>query len=269
MASKNVVEKEVERGQRFSDIEEDPRRLLTRISGYEKKPIVALEKAVEPLGHVVGNIMNNAERAKLKCNKPPADNLSVDQSAAIFLYTMEMNKKQECVYYVLNSTLREENREHLKLWFLYLRLLLSALAMLPSLPIHVYRGIRSNERNFYKRGDKDIYWWGFSSCTTDMHVFNDSPFLGSRGARTLFSIHCKTGKDIKNHSAVPQEHEILLPPARRFEVVAVVPQGPELTLIQLEEIESPVQLIDLGPQNIVSPTATGKGSSTAAASLGP
>ncbi|CAF3943060.1 unnamed protein product, partial [Rotaria sp. Silwood1] len=104
MASKNVVEKEVERGQRFSDIEEDPRRLLTRISGYEKKPIVALEKAVEPLGHV--------------------------------------------------------------------------------------------------------------------------------------------------------EHEILLPPARRFEVVAVVPQGPELTLIQLEEIESPVQLIDLGPQNIVSPTAT-------------
>ncbi|CAF1175673.1 unnamed protein product [Rotaria sordida] len=62
------------------------------------------------------------------------------------------------------------------------------------------------------------------------------------------------GKDIQKHSAFPRESEILLPAARCFEVVACLPQGPDMNIIQLKEIDSPVKLIDLGPQNIVPST---------------
>ncbi|CAF1448178.1 unnamed protein product, partial [Rotaria sordida] len=61
-------------------------------------------------------------------------------------------------------------------------------------------------------------------------------------------------KDIQKHSAFPRESEILLPAARCFEVVACLPQGPDMNIIQLKEIDSPVKLIDLGPQNIVPST---------------
>ncbi|CAF4991266.1 unnamed protein product, partial [Rotaria sp. Silwood1] len=267
MAAKQVVDQEITRRQRFSDIEENPRRKLMPISGYEEKPIVTLEEAVEPLEKIVRKVKDNAAWAKWKCEDPPADNLSVDQSAAIILYTMEMDSEKECVFHTLNSTLRNEDRKTLKPWFLYLRLLLSALALLPTVSKHVYRGIRGNLQSAYKTGEK-IIWWGFSSCTTDLSVLNNDQFFGSTGVRTLFNIDCKMGKDIKNHSAFPKECEILLPAARCFQVVACLPQGSDMNIVQLEEINSPVKLIELGPQITHSSTgASGSNSKGAAASV--
>ncbi|CAM4845938.1 unnamed protein product, partial [Rotaria magnacalcarata] len=258
MASKYVDDEEPHRRKRFSDIEENPRRKLMPISGYEKKPIVTLEKAVETLEDIVDNVKDNAAWAKWKCADKPADNLTVDQSAAIILYTMEPNDEAECIYYALNSTLRDENRKNLKHWFLYLRLLMSALALLPNLQSHVYRGVKGSLKSALIAGEK-IIWWGFSSCTADLSVLNDDQFFGSTGVRTLFNIDCKTGKDIKNHSAFPRESEILLPAARCFEVVACLPQGPHMNIVQLKEIDSPIKLIDLGPENIVTSKGTSEG----------
>ncbi|CAF3209051.1 unnamed protein product [Rotaria sp. Silwood2] len=253
MASKYVGDQESQRRQRYSDIDENPRRKLIPISGYEAYPIVTLEEAVEPLKNIVGNVKNNAEWAKWKCEETPEDNLTVDQSAAIILYTMEPSDENQRVYYALNSTLRDEDRKCLKPWFLYLRLLLSALALLPSLHTHVYRGVKGNLKSALKIGEK-IIWWGFSSCTSDLNILNNDQFLGSTGVRTLFNIDCKTGKDIKNHSAFPHESEVLLPAARCFMVIACLPQGTDMTIIQLKEIDSPVKLIDLGPEVVTKPT---------------
>ncbi|CAF2789919.1 unnamed protein product [Rotaria sp. Silwood2] len=247
MAAIQVADQEITRRQRFSDIEENPRRKLMPISGYEETPIVTLEKAVEPLEKIVRKVKDNAAWAKWKCEDPPADNLSVDQSAAIILYTMEMGNEKECVYHALNSTLRNEDRKTLKPWFLYLRLLLSALSLLPTLTTHVYREVRGNLQSAYKAGEK-IIWWGFSSCTTDVSVLSNYQFFGSAGVRIFFSIDCKMGKDIKNHSAFPKECEILLPAARCFQVVACLLQSSDMTIIQLKEVDSPVKLIELGSQ---------------------
>ncbi|CAF3361290.1 unnamed protein product, partial [Rotaria sp. Silwood2] len=266
MAAKEVTNQEITRRQRFSDIEENPCRKLMPISGYEEKPIVTLEEAVEPLKKIVLKVKDNAAWAKWKCNDPPADKLSVDQSAAIILYTMEMDNK-ECVYRALNSALRNEDRNTLKPWLLYLRLLLSALVLLPNVSKHVYRGIKGNWQNAYRTGEK-IIWWGFSSCTTDMSVLSNDQFFGSTGVRTLFNIDCKTGKDLKNHSAFPKECEILLPAARCFQVVACLQQGSDMNIVQLEEIDSPLKLIELGPQITLSSTgASGSSSKGAAASV--
>ncbi|CAF4896092.1 unnamed protein product, partial [Rotaria magnacalcarata] len=66
---------------------------------------------------------------------------------------------------------------------------------------------------------KTFVWWGFSSCTSKMSVLQNEQFLGTTGPRTLFTIECDSGKDIRKYSCFQTEDEILLPAARQFKVV--------------------------------------------------
>jgi hypothetical protein len=222
--------------QRFSDIAEEPRRMLIPIKGYEKKPLVTLEEAVDPIVPFVPDVKRMAYVAKMKCNNPPADNLSLDESASIILYSMEWEPQEECLYCVLNATLRSEDRRKLIPWFLFLKLILTAFARLPSTHRFVYRGIKRDMRKDYLKGST-IIWWGFSSCTSTMDVLENEQFLGSTGTRTLFTIECTSGKDIRHHSNFQSEDEILLPPGRQFQVVSCLNQSGGLYMIQLKEIE--------------------------------
>ena len=247
MASKHAVDKETEHMMRILDIEDNPSRKLMPIEGYADMPLVSLEEAVKPLVSIVHDINNKTTWAKWKCENPPADNLTVDQSASIILYSMEWEPRNKCLYYALNTTLRDENRNKLKPWFSYLKLFLTALSRLPSNNRPIYRGITRDLRKDYQEG-QEITWWSFSSCTQRINVLSKKQFLGSEGARTLFNIESNSGKDIRKHSAFPQEHEVLLPAARQFEVVSCLPQGGGLNIVQLREIESPIRLIELVPK---------------------
>ncbi|CAF4350653.1 unnamed protein product, partial [Rotaria sordida] len=84
-----------------------------------------LEEATEPLKNIVPCISTHAHTAKERA-KNPADDLSVDESASIALYTMEWEPHTNSLYYILNSTLRNEDRNKLKPWFLYLKLIITA-----------------------------------------------------------------------------------------------------------------------------------------------
>lgn len=232
---------------RFSDIEDKSNRKLMPIQGYADEPLVSIEQAVEPLVSVVYNVKNMASWAKWKCADHPANQLTSDQSAAIILYSMEWSPQDKCLYFVLNKTLRDENRQKLKPWFRYLKLFLTALSRLPSTHCTVYRGVKADLRHEYQRG-QTVIWWGFSSCTVTMDVLSNEQFLGSTGTRTLFAIECDSGKDIRQHSVFQNEDEILLPPARQFQVVACLPQGNDLCIIQLKEIGSPINLVELVPE---------------------
>jgi hypothetical protein len=243
MASKYSNDDEVQHNQRFSDIGGEPCRMLLPIQGYEKKPLVSLEEAVEPLVEFVPDVKRMAYVAKMKCDNPPADHLTKDESASIILYSMEWEPQEECLYYVLNATLRVENRRKLVPWFLYLKLVLTALSRLPSVQRTVYRGIRGDLHNPYKEGES-VVWWGFSSCTTTMGVLQNDQFLGSSGTRTFFSIECTSGKDIQHHSQYKTEDEILLPPGRQFKVVSCLRQSGGLYMVQLKETEPPYPLLE-------------------------
>ena len=247
MASKHVADKDLEHMMRYLDVEEDPSRKLMPIQGYADKPLVPLEEAVEPLIDIVHNIKDMAAWAKWKCEDPPADKLTKDQSASIILYSMQWEPQDKCLYFALNATLRDENRNKLKPWFSYLKLFLTALSRLPSNHRPIYRGITRNLRNDYQTG-QTILWWSFSSCTLNMGVLSNKQFLGSEGARTLFAIESSSGKDIRKHSVFQQEDEVLLPAARQFQVVACMSQGGGLNIVQLREIESPIHLIELVPK---------------------
>ncbi|CAF1540792.1 unnamed protein product [Adineta steineri] len=220
---------------RLSDIAKEPHELLMPISGYEKMPIVSLEQAVEPLVCFLPTVQSHVYVAKQKC-KQPDDGLTQDESASIMLYSMGWKPLDECLYVVLNATLRSKDRGKLEPWFLYLKLFLTALSRLPSVPtLHVYRGIKSDLSKDYIRG-KTVVWWGFSSCTMVIDVLQSELFLGKTDTRTMFNIDCNSGKSIKNHSFYPSENEILLCAATQFEVVGCLDQGSGLRVIQLKEI---------------------------------
>ena len=242
MAASDVGGETEQRIQRLTDIAGEPHDFLLPIDGYEDMPIVSLEKAVEPLLSVLPKILTYVYIAKKKCKKPK-DGLTEDESASIMLYSMGWQPDNQCLFVALNATLRSRDRAKLKLWYLYLKLFLTALFRLPPIPhLHVYRGVRLNMSEHYTPGTT-VVWWGFSSCTKTLPILQSEEFLGATGVRTLFNIDCHSGRCIKNHSFYPSEDEILLLAATHFEVVGCLDQGSGLQLIQLKEIVPPYPLL--------------------------
>jgi hypothetical protein len=239
----NVQQKSIHR---FKDLSGEPLRMLLPIQGHENVALVSLEEAVFPLISLIPQIKRMVQIVKVRCEKPK-DSLSVDGSASIMLYTMEWYPKQKSFYFILNNALRAENRQRLKPWFRYLKLILTALSKLPSARRCVCRGIRADLHELYPKG-RNFVWWGFSSCTTTLEVLQSEDFLGKKGSRTMFTIECHTGKDVRNHSAYQTEDEILLPAARQFQVVSCLDLGNDLHTIQLKEIEPVFPLMEPLPQ---------------------
>ncbi|CAF3802320.1 unnamed protein product, partial [Rotaria sp. Silwood1] len=221
---------------RFSDVDGEPMRRLPPIRGFENMPLVSLEEATQPLiphvpeiEHMVYIIQGN--------NIKPKDNLTVDESLSIALYSMEWSPRKNSFYIILNETLRNSNREEmLPPWFKFLRLFLTALSKLPPTGRRtIFRGVKLDLRQKYTEGTR-IVWWGFSSCTTTVGVLENDAFFGKNGTRTLLTIECDSGKDIRQHSFYQKEDEILLLPGREFEVVSSMDMGHSLSMIQLKEI---------------------------------
>ena len=187
MTTKSTSDTKTERITRFSDLADEPLEMLMPIEGYENKPLVCIEEATAPLLGIVHDIERRTWIAKQRCRKPPANGLSIDESTSILLYTMEGTSDTPCFYRTLNATLRAEDREKLKPWFLYLKLFMTALARLPSISCTVYQGVKSNLSESYSE-NRTLVWWGFSSCTSSVKVLQSEDFLGKRDARTMFTI---------------------------------------------------------------------------------
>ena len=237
---------------RISDDTTGPQSaMMLPIEGYETVPVKSLEEVVVPLMTIVRDIKRRASEAKLQCKNPP-DGLTPDESASIVLFTAEWKPYDDSLYFILNATLRTRDTEQLKPWFLFLKLITTALDRLPPIGSRtVYRGVTLDLYNDYSPG-KTIFWWGFSSCTTTMDVLQEEQFLGKQQARTLFIIESVSGRDIHQHSSIKKENEVLLLPATQFKVISCLDQGPNLHIIQLKEVApldpSSEPLSDDGPQ---------------------
>ncbi|CAM4970982.1 unnamed protein product [Rotaria socialis] len=235
----------IQRILRITDVAEESLKFLAPIGGYSRMPLVSLEEAVEPLVPILPDVQSHAYVAKQNCKKP-ADKLTQDESASIMLYTMGWEPPEECLYVVLNTTLRATNRQQkLKPWYLFLRLLLNALFRLPLLPTIAYRGVKLDLSRRYIEGET-IVWWGFSSCTTSVSVLKSELFLGKTGSRTMFTLHCKSARDIRKHSFYPVEDEVLVMAATQFKVMGSIDRG-NLHIIQLEETMPPFPLLQPVP----------------------
>lgn len=222
---------------RFSDVARELCIMWEPIEGFSNKPLVLLEEAVEPLISIVRDVKKKVTIVK-ESAKTPSHNLTLDESGSISLYTLEWEPYTDSLYYILNSALRNEDRNELKPWLLYLKLILTALSHLHSIRLPVYRSLKwiteiENER--YQEG-KEIVWWGFSSCTLNKNISQKDHFLSSTGTRTLFIIDCLQGKDIGLHSWNKNDQEVLLLPGTRFKVVRCDRRRDDLHKIYLKEV---------------------------------
>lgn len=228
---------------RFTDFQNEPiDHLLSPIKGYCKKPIVPLSEAIEPVAGLFHGIEDLVFVALHNCQNP-TEGLTQEESAAIHLYTMPFDDGLS-LFFLLNQSLRSENREALKPWFYFLKLFLTALYKLPSKSGIVWRGVRGVDLSSkYTTGTK-FAWWGVSSCTTHVEVLESDQFLGKHGLRTLFSIECINGRSISAHSYFKDaEKEIILMPGSYFEVVGQLNPAPELYIIHIKQIKPPIDLV--------------------------
>jgi hypothetical protein len=113
---------------------------------------------------------------------------------------------------------------------------------MPSISRLAFRGVKLSLSQEHPTGQK-IVWWAFSSCTNSMKVLENGSFFGKTGVRTLFEIDCYSGKNICQHSAFPNENEVLLLAATQFQIVSSLDTGDGLHIIQLKEIEPEFSLI--------------------------
>ncbi|CAF0891155.1 unnamed protein product [Adineta steineri] len=201
-------------GSRFSDIDPNNKR-LPAISGYLSVQLLPIEKAVEPLLGIIPFIDVHAKTAKKHCSIDSKYGLTRDESASIYLYTMETGEGQDNFYALLNAALREESRLLLKPFFSYLRLIDAATTKLPSIKTVVWRGVSRDLSASFKE-KQVITWWTVSSCTVKVDIIKG--FIGTSPNSTLFLIECQNGKDVSEYTCFPNEHEVLLMPGTQLQV---------------------------------------------------
>lgn len=216
----------------FLDVDKEPLVPLRPLAGLTYQPLVSLQESVANIREQLHEFSSMASEAVSRSGNL-ADDLTRDERAAIFLYTMESSSGYSNVYSELNKILRLEDRTQLKPWFRYLKLLLRALLKLPSSHCTVWRAVKEDLSTKYA-DTQEICWWGFGSCTTSVSTLSE--ILGNSGKRTLFSIECSTGKQIKHYSQFPKEEEVLILPGAYFKKVSQFNISKDICIIHLREI---------------------------------
>ncbi|CAF3540107.1 unnamed protein product [Rotaria sp. Silwood1] len=221
---------------RFLNFSGEPKEIASSIHDYEHISLVTLEEAIEPLVIFIPHVKYMIKLVKEKCQQPK-DNLSIDESASIMLYTIEWIPKEDSFYYILNQKLYLNNHNELIPWLFYLKLLSTSLSKLPKLSNQIfYRGINLDLKNEYFL-NKKFFWYEFLSCISSLKIF-DKKEIGfiHTGIRTLFIIHSNHGKNISQHSFYQTNYEILLLPGHEFQIVSYYKSNNEFYIIILKEV---------------------------------
>ena len=209
---------------------------LTPILEYADEPLLPLLEACAPLTDIIYNLLFYAQLALSETPEQPPDGLTIDESAAIRLYTIEWEENQRSLYSILNHTLKKDDRDKLQPYFKYMKLFLTALAKLPCVPqLTIWRGVTKDISAQFSSGTM-VIWWGFSSCTTALPVLENNMYLGNAGDRTLFSVEAINGRTVRAHSHFVTEDEILLLPGTQMIVQSQFSPAPDLHIIHLKQV---------------------------------
>ncbi|CAF1049758.1 unnamed protein product [Adineta steineri] len=207
------------------------------VHGYYDLPVLSLEEATEKLIKVIPDIAAYVATAKKDCNKE-STLLTVDESAAIYLYTMASP-----VVWYLNDAFQTEKRRVLKPWLSYLKLFVNAIEKLPSTTKTLWRSLATDNPLIFYEGAA-YTWWNITSCSLNVKM---TQYYLNRQIATVFAINAINAKDISKFSAYPDEQEVVLIPGTRLSVVG----GPlhfrdHFTIVHMQEEEnsSPTQTVN-------------------------
>jgi hypothetical protein len=212
--------------------------------GYAEEPLLPLFKACAPLTDIIHNLSFYVQLALNETPEVPPDGLTIDESASIRLYTIEWDGPHRSLYSMLNHTLKKDDREHLRPYFKYLKLFLTALVKLPCVPSStIWRGVAKNVNAEFSPGTP-VTWWAFSSCTTALPILENNMYLGNTGDRTLFSVEAINGRTVRAHSHFVTEDEILLLPGTHMIVQSQFSPAPDLYIIHMRQVVPQEMLLE-------------------------
>ncbi|CAF1672958.1 unnamed protein product, partial [Adineta ricciae] len=195
--------------------------------------LVSLDEALKSIEPQIDDLSRYIKMAKRYCKYPSEHGLTREESASLYIYTMEWDETS--LYRVLNRALRDANREIVKVWFPYLKLLDSALEKLPTTKEVVWRGVSLDiGKNFVK--NQVLTWWTVNSCSSSVNVIKK--FFGNETNYTLFMIQALNGKNVSGYTAYEDENEIILPIGSHFRVKGdSLEQSNQSYLVHLIEID--------------------------------
>ncbi|CAF2004922.1 unnamed protein product [Rotaria magnacalcarata] len=164
----------------FTDLYDDTSdQFLSLIKDYRDQPVVSLKEAIKPVSGFFRKIDDNVSLALNHCRNP-LDGLTQDEAASIHLYSMGLCDGPS-FYLSLNKLLGDENRNELKPWFPFLKLLLTALHKLSLHSGAVWRDAQSVDLSSkYKTGAK-FTDRGVSASTTYLEVLESDQFWCRHG----------------------------------------------------------------------------------------
>ena len=165
--------------------------------------------------------------------------LTADHIAAIHMYT------QACDFYrSLNACLRDRNRDCIKPFLPYLRLLLEGLRRLPAKSRIVYCGVKLDLSAKFREGDEPV-WWSVTSTLTTMGELQSKDFCGlDDEPRTIFAIRAAHARDIAAFSAISSEEEYILLPGAQLKVISLLALGGGRNLVEMHEVDEPMSLAE-------------------------
>jgi hypothetical protein len=202
---------------------------------YADEPLLPLAEACAPLANILHDLDTYVKMALDGTAAEPPDSLTIDESAAIRLYTIEWSGGHRSLYSILNYTLKCLSREHLRPYFKYMKLFITAIVKLPCAPpCTVWRGVTKDLSKEFPPGTA-VTWWAFSSTTTELSVLENNMYLGDSGSRTLFSLETINSRTIRAHSHFVTEDELLLLPGTYMIVQSLFCPAPDLHIIHLKQ----------------------------------
>ncbi|CAF1133699.1 unnamed protein product [Rotaria sp. Silwood1] len=197
---------------RFLDIDLNDKKIPPNYS-YRHQSLLSLEHALEPIVPRIDHLHQYIKEALEKCHFPSEHNLTHDESASIYLYTMEWGAHS--LYQLLNKDLRSEDPSALTPWANYLKLFEIALTKLPKEKKRLWCGTKDNVKQNFVKGS-EIIWRSVSSCSTTLNIIKE--FLGNDTNATLFMVEAVNGRNLSGYTKHPDENEVLLGPGTRLSV---------------------------------------------------
>lgn len=231
---------------RILGAQDEPTAVHRPLDGFETVKLVSFEEPCVPIGPLLASlptyIHKCTELVRERATVPPVNRVDRDSACALTLYTAGWDEPKESFYFKLNAGLRAQDGSLIHPFLRMLKLCMRGLTHLEPYVGNVWRGVHTNMCAQYPLHE-EVTWWAFSSATTTMRVLEEPQFLGPTGERTLFMISTSNGYNIQNFSFVESETEILLPPGLTFKVTGHINVGNGLTIIQMQQVESPLCLL--------------------------
>lgn len=196
---------------RFGHIGISSQNTAKLIEGYEKEPVVSLEEALEPFHGQIDQLPERIKEAKTKCYYPSKHQLTRDESAAIYIYSM--NWRETNVHDKLQAALKSGNQAEAKRWFKFLKLYKSALDKLPEAKETVWQGTAYDEqkKKLLTSGDQPLYI-GLGSCSPSDKALKKQLERDGIGRKLLVGYGpFVKAKDVTSYTAGDQEEYAIFP----------------------------------------------------------